>query len=131
METTMMLLWIAVGGAFGAVARYGLGGWVHSWAGTRFPWGTLVVNLTGSLLIGFLLRYLEGIDVSVQVRGFATIGLLGAFTTFSTYSYETVAFMRDGEWRQASLYSLGSLALGLAAVYAGLIAAGYVLRVRG
>ena len=131
METTMMQLWIAFGGALGAVARYGLGGWVHSWAGTRFPWGTLVVNLAGSLLIGFLLRYLEGIDVSTQVRGFATIGLLGAFTTFSTYTYETVAFMRDGQWRHASLYSLGSLALGLAAVYAGLAVAGYVLRVRG
>jgi CrcB protein len=127
----MMLLWIALGGALGAVARYGLGGWVHAWTGTRFPWGTLAVNLLGSLLIGFLVRYLEGVAVSTEIRGFATIGLLGAFTTFSTYTYETVALMRDGEWRQASLYSLGSLGLGITAVYVGIALAGHLLQAKG
>ena len=86
----MMLLWIAFGGALGAVARYGLGGWVHSWMGMRFPWGTLVVNLAGSLLIGFLIRGLEGSAVAPEMRAVLTIGLLGAFTTFSAYTFETV-----------------------------------------
>lgn len=127
----MLLFWIALGGALGAVARYGLGGWVHSWAGERLPWGTFAVNLLGSLLIGFLVRYLEGVPVSAEARGFATVGLLGAFTTFSTYSYETVAMLRDGQWRQASFYSLGSLGLGILAVYVGLVMAGQVLQARG
>ena len=128
METTMMLLWIAVGGAFGAVARYGLGGWVHSWAGTRFPWGTLVVNLVGSLLIGFLIRALEGSAVAPEMRAFLTIGLLGAFTTFSAYTFETVELVRSGQPRLAALYSLGSLGLGIVAVYTGLVLAGLLLQ---
>ena len=127
----MVLLWIALGGALGALARYGVSGWVHSWVGTDFPWGTFVVNATGSLLIGLLLRSLEGLPWGPDVRAFFAIGLLGAFTTFSTYSYETLALLEDGEWLRAGFYSLGSLAIGLLAVSAGLALAELALQGRG
>jgi CrcB protein len=127
----MMLLSIAAGGAAGALARYGLGGWLQGWAGAWLPWGTFGVNALGSLLIGFALRYLEGVPASPEVRALVAIGLLGAFTTFSTYAYETVALLREGAWLRAGLYSLGSLAFGLVAVALGLGVAEAVLRVRG
>lgn len=130
-QKTVLLLYIAAGGAAGALARYGLGGWVHGWMGDRFPWGTFVVNGTGSLLIGFALRYLEGVPASPELRALVTVGLLGAFTTFSTYTYETVALLRDRAWLRAALYSLGSLGFGLAAVGAGLALGSFVLRARG
>lgn len=127
----MILLYIAAGGAAGALARYGLGAWVHTWAGAAFPWGTLVVNGLGSFLLGFALRVMESTTASPELRALITVGLLGAFTTFSTYSYEAVALLRDGEWGRASAYALGSVALGLAAVGAGLVAATWTLHLRG
>ena len=126
----MTLLYIALGGAAGTVARYAVGGWVHERVGFGFPWGTLVVNVLGSLLIGFALRYLEATRFTPDVRALITVGILGAFTTFSTYSYETVALLEDGEWWRAGSYAVGSLLLGLAAVYAGLTMAGHVLHAR-
>lgn len=127
----MMLLYIAAGGAVGALARYGLAGWVHGWTDDRFPWGTFAVNAVGSLLIGLALRYLESVPVSPEFRALVTVGLLGAFTTFSTYAYETVALLRDRDWMRAGLYSLGSLGLGLAAVGVGLALGSFLLRARG
>ena len=127
----MIPIYIAAGGAVGAVARYALGGWIHTWAGSRFPWGTLTINVLGSLLIGFSLRYLEALPASPELRALVTIGLLGGFTTFSTYTYETVALLRDGEWLRGVLYSLGSLGVGLVAVAIGLAVAGFVLESGG
>lgn len=127
----MILLYIAMGGAVGAVARYGVAGWVQERAGFAFPWGTLVVNVLGSLLIGFALRYMEAVRWTPEFRALVTIGLLGAFTTFSTFSYETVGLLEDGEWLRAGLYAAGSVVLGLVAVYVGLTTAGYVLHLRG
>lgn len=127
----MLVVYVALGGALGAAARYGLGGWIHSWAGSGFPWGTFAINATGSLLVGFLLRFLEGVAATPELRGFLTIGLLGAFTTFSTFSQETVALLQDGEWARAGLYSVGSLLLGLAAVFTGLHLAALALAPRG
>ena len=126
-----MLIYLAVGGALGTLARYGLSGWVHGMAGARFPWGTLIVNVVGSLLIGFALRYLEGVPVSAELRATITVGALGAFTTFSTYTYETMALLRDGQWLRAAMYSLGSLSIGLVAVAIGLSCAGILLDARG
>jgi fluoride exporter len=127
----MLLFYIAAGGAAGALARFGVGGWVHSWAGERFPWGTIVVNLLGSFLIGYAVRYLEAVPASPELRALITIGLLGSFTTFSTYTYEAVALLRDGEWLRAGLYSLGSLAAGVVAVAVGAATASAVLHARG
>lgn len=127
----MIPLYIAAGGAAGAVARYALGGWIHTWAGSRFPWGTFAINVLGSILIGFALRYLEALPASPELRATVTIGLLGGFTTFSTYTYETVALLRDGAWFRGALYSFGSLGVGIAAVAIGLAVAAFVLQPRG
>lgn len=127
----MIWLFIALGGSVGAVARYGLGGWIQDRAGFQFPWGTLVVNLVGSLLVGFALRYLEGVRVGPEMRALVAVGLLGAFTTFSTFSYETVALLEEGALSRALAYCVGSLVLGLLAAYAGIAGAGVLLHLRG
>jgi CrcB protein len=120
---------IALGGAVGALARYGIAGLVQSRA-DFFPWGTLAVNVLGSFLLGFAFRYMEAVAIPAEWRQAATVGLLGAFTTFSTFSFETVALAQDGDWRRAVTYLLSSILLGLAAVVAGLGLAGASLRVR-
>lgn len=116
----MTLLYVAAGGALGALARYGLSGWIQDVSGGLFPWGTLVVNVLGCFLLGFALAWLERVALAAELRSFLGIGLLGAFTTFSTFSYEAVALLRDRDWLRAGGYLSGSLLLGLAAAAAGL-----------
>ncbi len=127
----MTPLWIAAGGALGAVARYGLGGWVQRITGSDLPWGTVAVNVSGSLMLGFLVIWLRASIASADARSFVTIGVLGGFTTFSTLSFETVAMLQEGEWGRASGYALGSLALGVVAVVLGMAAAEALLRRTG
>ncbi|MGW8283525.1 MAG: fluoride efflux transporter CrcB [Gemmatimonadota bacterium] len=115
-----LLVWVALGGALGAVARYGLSGWVQGLTAGTFPWGTLVVNILGCFLLGFAFRVLQLSALSPALRGALTVGLLGAFTTFSTFSLEAVGLIQDGQWARASGYLGGSVALGLVAVFAGL-----------
>lgn len=112
------------------MARYGLGGWVHQWAGAGFPWGTLTVNVVGSFALGSALGLLQAAAAGPDLRAFLTIGLLGAFTTFSTFTWETVAMLQDGQWVRAALYLSGSVAIGLLAVVAGLGLAGVVVHGR-
>lgn len=126
----MTLLYIAIGGAAGALARYGVGGWVQERAGFGFPWGTLVVNVVGCLLIGFALRYLEAVRLAPEVRALVAVGVLGAFTTFSTFSYETVTLLEDGAWGRAAGYFFGSSLLGIAAVYVGISISASILQTR-
>lgn len=126
----MSLLAVASGGAFGAVSRYLASGWVQELTGGFFPWGTFAVNVAGSLLLGFALIWLQGTVVSAEMRELVTIGFLGSFTTFSTFSYETVAMLRDGEWWRAGGYAAGSVALGLVAVVAGAALASSILQTR-
>ncbi len=123
----MILLSLAVGGILGTLARYGLAGWVQGWAGASFPWGTFAVNLLGSFLLGLALRGSEAAAFSPETRALLTTGFCGAFTTFSTLSWETVALLQAGAWGRAGAYALGSLGLGLAAVWAGLSLAPVVL----
>lgn len=113
------LVAVASGGALGAVARYLASGWVQDATGGFFPWGTLVVNAVGSFLLGFSMIWLQSTLASSEVRALVTIGFLGSFTTFSTFSYETLALVRDGAWWRAGGYAAGSMALGLGAVVAG------------
>lgn len=101
------------------MARYGLGGWIHGIAGPAFPWGTFVVNVAGSGALGFAAALLQSSVVTPEARAFLTVGFLGAFTTFSTFSYEAMALVHDGAWTRAAGYVAGSVALGLAAVFAG------------
>ena len=126
----MMLLMVAVGGALGAVARYLASGWVQDLAGGFFPWGTMAVNVSGSLLLGFVLVWLQGTLASPEVRQFVTIGFLGGFTTFSTFSFEAVAMLRDGEWWRAGGYVLGSVTFALMGVLVGGLLASRALQGR-
>jgi fluoride exporter len=115
-----MLLYIATGGLVGTVARYLLQGWVQTRSGTGFPMGTLAVNVAGSLALGFLIRYATGSTVvSPEVRAALTIGFCGAFTTMSTFSYESVALLGDGEYLRAGLYMGGTIVGCVLAVVAG------------
>ncbi len=119
-----MLWYIAVGSAVGGVGRYLLGGLVQrSFAGT-FPVGTLFVNLTGSFLLGLILRYaVDTPTVTPEVRALLTVGLCGGYTTFSTFSYESLALLEDGDWGSAGAYIVLSLGLSLLATFLGVAAA--------
>lgn len=112
-------LLVALGGALGSLLRYLLGAWVQGVSSPGFPWSTFLVNALGSLLIGAVVRLsLEG-ALSGEARLFLAVGLLGGFTTFSTFSYETLALVQDGEVLLALAYALGSLLLGFILVYLG------------
>lgn len=127
----MLYLYLAVGGAAGTLARHVLGGWVHAVAGAYLPWGTLVINLLGSFLLGFIVRATQVASVSPDLRTLLTVGFCGAFTTFSTFSYETVMLLQEGALARAALYALGSLLLGLVALWAGLALATETLPLGG
>ena len=113
-----MLLAIALGGAAGSVARHLLG----SYVGARtvgLPWGTLLVNVTGSLLLGFLARYVVGRAHSPALAAALTVGFCGGYTTFSAFSVETVLLLERGAWTRALLYALASVALCVGGAGAG------------
>jgi len=110
---------VAIGGGIGAVFRYGLGELVHRFSGPLFPWGTLVVNLVGCFLIGISWEVSNTALVPPQLRLFIMTGLLGAFTTFSTFSLETLALIQDGEFRLAVTNQVASVGLGLLLVLLG------------
>lgn len=117
----MGILAIAAGGALGAVLRYLLSGWVQELGGSRFPWGTLAVNVVGSFALGLLMAgLLEHAATAPVTRTFWTIGVLGAFTTFSTFSYETLALFSIGDWSAGIANVAANLGLGLAAALLGL-----------
>jgi fluoride exporter len=114
---------VGVAGSFGAIARYGLEGFVSSRSGGSFPWGTLVVNISGSLVVGFLFAVvIEGRVIVVPwLRTAMTMGFVGAYTTFSTLTLETFRLVEEGSFLLAGVNALGSLALGLIAVYMGVV----------
>jgi CrcB protein len=112
---------VALGGALGAVARYQLSLWVHQRWPSAFPTGTLVVNLIGCLLLGVLAGTLDSrLPVSPTTRLFVGVGVLGAFTTFSTFELETLLAFERGQTGVAVSYVLVSVLVGLAAVWVGL-----------
>ena len=115
------VLLVAAGGAIGSVLRWALSGAVQRWSGSPFPWGTFAVNAIGSFAIGLLAALaLERALVSPPVRLFLIVGVLGGFTTFSAFSWESVALLRDGQWGAAAAYAFGSLAVGVGGALAGL-----------
>src|SRR2546428_13321500 len=102
----MTILYIALGGIAGTLSRYGLEGWIQTRMASSFPLGTLIVNLTGSFLIGFILRVATGTTLlSPDLRAGLTIGFCGAYTTMSTFSYERVNLLNGGEYRPARPYT--------------------------
>ena len=123
-----MLLYVALGSAIGGVSRYLLGGLVQRMLDTTFPAGTLLVNVTGSFLLGAIIRYaLETPSLTPEIRAFLTIGVCGGYTTFSTFSYETMALLEDGEWARAGVYITASVILSLIATFLGLALARQVI----
>lgn len=115
----MTFLLVFLGGAVGAPARYLIDRFVQRRHDTVFPWGTLAVNVAGSLIFGFLLGAGPALALPDEVVTLAGIGFCGALTTFSTFSFETVRLLEDGSVRQAGLNALGSLFLGVLAAAAG------------
>lgn len=112
---------VILGGGLGAAARYWLSGLVHTKAGSSFPFGTLVVNGLGCFLIGLLMSsFEERFLVQPSIRVFLTIGILGGFTTFSSFSFETISLLRDGEFLYASANVFGSLLICLVGTWLGI-----------
>jgi fluoride exporter len=114
------LLLVGVGGAFGAICRYWLSTLVYAMTGRGFPWGTLAVNLLGSLLMGFLSVWLlERMTLSAELRALLLVGLLGAFTTFSTFSLETLVLLEEGAVARAAANIGLSVSTCVAAAWLG------------
>jgi fluoride exporter len=113
------LLMIAAGGAAGTLLRYLVSALVQGWAGPRFPAGTLAVNATGCFAVGFLAVFLAG-PGREEWRAPVLVGVLGGYTTFSAFGWQTVALARDGQWPLAALNILLSNGCGLLAVWLGL-----------
>ena len=124
-----MIVYITVGGIVGTLARWFLQGWIQQRSGlATFPVGTLAINLIGSLIIGFVIRLATGSTIiTPELRGGLTIGFCGAFTTMSTFSYESIRLLGDGEYVYAGLYAGGTVIGCLLATVAGLALAGRLL----
>ena len=118
---------LTAGGAIGTVLRYSMSGLTHRAVSGMFPWGTLVVNLTGSFLIGLLWGIFEVQNITSNLRTFLFIGILGGFTTFSTFALESLNLMRDGEMKLALSNVLASNILGILLVFAGFMASKYII----
>ena len=127
-------LWIALGGALGSVARYGCSSLIASLFGETFPLGTLLINILGSFVIG-VFAALTGPDgrvmVSGDIRQFVTIGLCGGYTTFSSFSYQTLALAQDGEYLRAGANVVASVVFCLLAVWLGVVAGQALNAIRG
>ena len=120
----MQYLVISLGGILGANARYLLGTWITERYGTSFPYGTLVINVSGSFVIGlFLTLIAERFVLHPNWRLFFAVGFLGAYTTFSTFSYESVVLLQNGGWRLGLGNLVGSVVLGPIAVVMGMVVA--------
>jgi fluoride exporter len=124
-----LYIWVALGGAIGTSGRYWLSGVAARTFGETFPWGTLIINITGSFVIGFLFT-LTGPDgrlyVGSNIRQFVLVGICGGYTTFSSFSLQTLNLMNDGEWFKAGANVGLSVMLCLIAVWAGALLAGTV-----
>ena len=126
-----MLWYIAAGSAVGGVSRYLVGSLLQRLAAYGFPGGTLLINVSGSFLLGLILQYaIETSAISPELRAFLTIGFCGGYTTFSTFSYESLALMEDGQWPRAALYIVLSVALSIAAALLGVLAARQLVALR-
>ena len=126
------MIWlVALGGALGSVSRFLLGPALQRAFDATFPVGTLFINVAGSLILGFVLGLAaEGVDVRPEARAFIAIGFCGGFTTFSTFSYEAVRLLEDGEGSRAALYIMASVVLSIGAAFIGLVAARQLIALR-
>jgi CrcB protein len=121
-QVATQALWVGLAGFVGANARYWIGGWVQSRCGPGFPWGTFAVNVSGSFLLGLVMAIISertSLPGMTALRLIVAVGFVGAYTTFSTLEYETLALLTTSGWPRALANILGSVAAGLAAVAAG------------
>jgi len=120
MTIMQKLAWLVLAGALGTLARYGLAGFIHRINGTSFPWGTMVVNLTGCFLAGLLWSLFENRwAVSGETRTIVLVGFMGAFTTFSAFILETGELLRSAEWLHAAANITVQNGLGAVALFIG------------
>ena len=115
------VLLVALGGAIGSAARYLVGAFVANRFGPDFPWGTFIVNVSGSFFIGVILSFVGGGQLPAGARPFLAVGIMGGYTTFSTYSHETLQLIQGGEFGAATFNTLGQVVAGLVAVYLGVV----------
>jgi CrcB protein len=118
----IQIIFVGLGGFVGSILRYLITLATSKLLGSQFPWGTLIVNMTGGALIGFLMAYCIARDVSLEVRLFLTTGFLGGLTTFSTFSHETIQMILAGNWGIGLLNITTNLVLSLGGVWLGRIA---------
>jgi len=130
-----LYLWITLGGALGSALRFFVSGWVAERFGQTFPWGTLIVNVSGCFLIGFFAALTDPSDGRVlagsTARQFFMTGICGGYTTFSSFGLQTLNLARDGEWMRAGGNVLGSIVTCLLAVWLGFAAATWVNHWKG
>jgi CrcB protein len=115
--TTALL--IGLGAFFGAMARYGIGTWIGGATGHGFPWATFLINVSGSFLLGLLMRVMRGTDSSFDLRAMLSTGLCGGYTTFSTFSYDVIVLMENGHRSTALIYAAASSILSPLACWCG------------
>jgi CrcB protein len=116
------LLFLAIAGALGTLSRYALGGLMQRITGTGFPYGTLLINILGCILIGLVMQVALTTDlIPSNVRAIITIGFIGSFTTFSTFSYETMKLLEDGALVSAMMNIASNVGLGLIGTFCGLL----------
>ena len=115
---------IGLGAFFGAIARYGVGSWVGGADGHGFPWATFLINVSGSFLLGLLMRLMRGPGASTDLRAMLTTGLCGGYTTFSTFSFEVVMLMENGHRSTALIYAAASSILSPIACWCGYMLGG-------
>jgi CrcB protein len=116
------LIAVGIGGAIGAIARYVMGRAVHEWVPGGFPYGTFTVNVIGCLAFGLIVGLAESrLEISSVGRTFLLVGVLGGFTTFSSFSFESYDLIRSGQLVSAAVNVIGQVALGFAALVAGIL----------
>lgn len=130
----MSHLWVAIGGALGSLGRYWLSGWIASRFGETFPWGTMLVNISGSFAIGFFATFTAPDGRWLATPGFRQlfmIGICGGYTTFSSFSLQTLNLAEEGEWLSAAGNIVGSVVFCLVAVWLGHLCAATLNSMKG
>ena len=127
METVGKILLVGSGGFLGANIRYWLGGLIQSRLGSSFPWQTMIINVSGSLVIGFFLGLMAGLNWSQNWRLFVAIGILGGYTTYSSFAYEAVGLLSEREYVRALFYIEGTALFTVFGAWVGLVLSRLVL----
>ena len=132
MKEGLKYLIVGIGGFVGANARYLVGGWVQNWLGPRFPYGTFVINVSGCFILGVFSTLAVRLAWNDHWRLLIAIGFVGAYTTFSTFEFETLQLIAEGSRYRAAIVNLaGSVIVGFAAAYLGVVTARLMFALRG